>query len=439
MFETRKIDSFFSGERNLLDEEEKIYISRRTKVVRFFKLFLPCLTALLLGLGVVLFDFEANSDSITPLGEDEKIYFEKFRMKNTTFEITEKDNQFSTLTAEVVEEIDPNSKIYNLTKPDAKTVGEDSLITLIAQTGVFNQNKQLLDLNTDVVVNYNQEMKITTNSATYSFLTETGYGNEQIVGKGDKGRFQADKFTFNKKKGEATLIGHIYMQSKDMELRSPDTVTLFLNENKLIAKNSLAQKGKDTLKGDVLTLFFKDTKTFEVEKALGTGHIEIHSGDKTAYANKATYNAALGVMTLSQDVKIKGSSNYVATAALGIYDLNKKTFTLEKNVRIEKGANVITAPKAVYFQNKEEFHFYDDVSITQEDGTAKAKRGVYYIKKNMAELEKDVIITKNGNEVRGDKAISDFATSKSRLVAKKGGRIFGKLLEGSFKKNAKGN
>ena len=56
MFDTKKIDSFFSGEKNLLEEEEKIYISRRTKVVRFFKLFLPCLTALLLGLGVVLFD-----------------------------------------------------------------------------------------------------------------------------------------------------------------------------------------------------------------------------------------------------------------------------------------------------------------------------------------------------------------------------------------------
>ncbi|MBO5441420.1 MAG: hypothetical protein J6A09_02500 [Alphaproteobacteria bacterium] len=85
MFETQKIDSFFSGEKNLLDEEEKIYISRRMKVVRFFKLFLPCLTALLLGMGIVLFDFDATSDSPLPLAEDEKLYFEKFRMKNTVF------------------------------------------------------------------------------------------------------------------------------------------------------------------------------------------------------------------------------------------------------------------------------------------------------------------------------------------------------------------
>ena len=38
-------------------------------------------------------------------------------------------------------------------------------------------------------------------------------------------------------------------------------------------------------------------------------------------------------------------------------------------------------------------------------------------------------VTKDGNIVRGDKAISDFNTSKSRLVAKKGGRISGKLIE----------
>ena len=81
MFETQKIDSFFSGEKNLLDEEEKVFISRRTKVVRFLKLFLPCLTALLLGLGIALFDFDTNNDTTISLADEEKIYFEKFRTR----------------------------------------------------------------------------------------------------------------------------------------------------------------------------------------------------------------------------------------------------------------------------------------------------------------------------------------------------------------------
>ena len=133
MFETQKIDSFFSGEKNLLDEEEKVFISRRTKVVRFLKLFLPCLTALLLGLGIALFDFDTNNDTTISLADEEKIYFEKFRMKNTVFEITERDNQHSTLRADIVEEIEPGKKLYNLVNPDAETLDKGKIITLSAK------------------------------------------------------------------------------------------------------------------------------------------------------------------------------------------------------------------------------------------------------------------------------------------------------------------
>ena len=116
----------------------------------------------------------------------------------------------------------------------------------------------------------------------------------------------------------------------------------------------------------------------------------------------------------------------------------KKTFTLTGDVKITKGTSTITTPKVTYFQAKDEFYFYDDVKVTQEDGTAAAKRGVFFVKKNIAELYDNVVITKNGNMVRGDKAISDFNTSKSRLVAKNGGRISGKLFEHTFKKESKG-
>ena len=174
MFDTQKIDSFFSGEKNLLDEEEKIYTTRRTKVVRFFKLFLPCLTALLLGTGIVLFDFDTNGDATLVLADEERIYFEKFRMKNTVFEITEKDNQLSTLKAEMVEETEPGKKLYDLQEPRARTFDKGKTITLRAQKGKFDQNKKLLNLYTDVVGNYNKQMEVKTNSATYSFATEAG-------------------------------------------------------------------------------------------------------------------------------------------------------------------------------------------------------------------------------------------------------------------------
>ena len=463
MFETQKIDSFFSGEKNLLDEEEEVYISKRTKVVRFLKLFLPCLTALLLGVGVALFDFDTNSDTTLALADEEKVYFEKFRMKNTVFEITEKDNQLSTLRADVVEEIEPGKKLYNLTNPSAKTLDKGKTITLTAQFGTYNQKQQILKLNKDVVTNYNKEMEAHTNSATYDFAKEYGFGNEKIIGDGERGHFEADKFTFDKKKGIGTLIKNVVIRSKDFELKSPDKATLFLNDNKFISTNATVKKGKDTLKGDTVTAFFKDTKSFDIDKAYSKGHTEIYSDGKKAFADRGEYQASTGlvklfdnvkivdsngytatadfglynskkkIFTLEKNVKVKDKNGYTAVAESGVYDLNKKTFTLEKNVKIDKGTNVITAPKAIYFQSKDEFRFYDDVKVTQADNTATANSGVYFVKKNVAELEGNVVITKNGNMVKGDKAISDFTTSKSRLIAKNGGRISGKLIESTLK------
>ncbi len=433
MFETQKIDSFFNVEKNLLDEKEKIFMSRRMKVVRFFKLFLPCLVALLLGLGVILFDFDNNVDTALSLADEEKLYFEKFRMKNTVFEITDKDGKFSILKADTVEELTPGEKIYDLTNPDAQTLDKGKIITLIAKTGAYNQNTQELILQTDVVANYDKQMEVKTNSGTYNFATEFGFGNEKVIGYGEKGEFEADSFKFDKKNSTITLIGNVFMKSKDMELRSKDMATMFLLENRFVSTNAIITKAKDVLKADEVTAYFKDSKNFEIEKAYSKGHSEFYSGQQKAFSDSGEYSAEKKQIKLIDNVKIIDNSGYVATAKTGVYDLEKKTFTLEKEVKITKGANVITAPQAIYFETKDELHFYGGVSVKQENGTATADKGIYYIKKNIAELENNVVLTKEGNNVRGDKAISDFNTSQSRLIAKNGGRISGKLNESTFK------
>lgn len=434
MFETQKIDNFFNVDKNLLDEEEKIFMSRRVKVVRFFKLFLPCLVALFLGLGVILFDFDNNVDTALGVAEEEKLYFEKFRMKNTVFEITDRDGKFSVLKADIVEELNPGTKIYDLKKPQAHSLDKGKTTTLVAETGNYNQNTQVLNLKSNVVANYDTQMEIKTNSASYNFATESGFGDEKVKGSGQKGNFEADRFTVDKKNNIITLISNVFMQSNDMTLRSPDKVTLFFNDNKMISTNAVVMQKNDTIKGDELTLFFKDSKKFEVKKAYSNGHTELYSGEKKAYADRGEYNAQTGLFKLFDNVKIVDKNGYIATATHGVYDLVKKTFTLEKHVKITKGTNIITAPKAIYFEASEEVRFYGGVMVKQENGTATANNGVYYIRKNIAELENNVVITKDGNAVYGDKAISDFNTSQSRLVAKNGGRISGRLNENSFKR-----
>ncbi|MCM1323446.1 MAG: LPS export ABC transporter periplasmic protein LptC [Acetobacter sp.] len=433
MFETQKIDSFFNVDKNLLDEEEKIFMSRRMKVVRFFKLFLPCLVALLLGLGVVLFDFDNAADTSLGLADEEKLYFEKFRMKNTVFEIIDRDGKFSVLKADIVEEMVPGKKVYDLVRPDAQTLDKGKIITLTAQTGAYNQNKQELTLKTNVIANYNKQMEIKTNSGAYNFAKEYGFGNEKVIGNGEKGSFEADKFTFDKKKNIITLIGNVFMKSGDNELHSPDKAILFMDDNKFVSTTATITKQRDILKGDVVTAFFKDMKQFELLNAYSSGHTELHSDGKKAFSDEGEYDATAQQLKLIGNVKIVDRSGYVATAKNGIYDLVQKTFILENDVKITKETNVITAPKAIYFETTDELRFYGGVKVKQDSGTATADNGVYYIKKNIAELDNNVVITKDGNSVRGDKAISDFNTSQSRLIAKNGGRISGKLNEASFK------
>ena len=433
MFETHKIDTFFSGEKNVFDDKERSFISRRTKVVRFLKLFLPCLTALLLGLGVVLFDFTSSQENTLSIASDEKIYFEKFRIKNTVFEITEKDNQLSIIKADIVEEVAPGKKVYNLTNPDAVTYDDNKTITLKSKNGLYNQSEQTLEIKTDVVANYNNQMKIKTNKAAYNFKTERGFGSDKITGQGDKGNFTANSFNFNKKMGSITLIGDVVMNSGDMKLTTPEKATLFTNDNKFVATNATAYKAKDYIKAKTLTAFFKDTKSFELENAFASGDIVLYSNGKTAYANKGEFLASKNIVNLYGDVKIIDSRGYKATADKGIFDNTNKTFTLLDNVKITQGDSIVFTPKAIYYQTKDKFRFYNGITITQEDTQVTAETGVYFTKKNIAELEKNVVIIKAGNMVKGDKAISDFNTSKSKLIANNGKRISGKLIENNLK------
>ena len=467
MFETRKIDTFFTGDKNLLEAEEKIYTSRRTKIVRFLKLFMPCLTALLLGLGVILFDFETNEENPFSRKDEDRAYFEKFRMKNTVFELTEKNNKFSVIKADEVEEKEAGSKIYNLTHPDAQTTDKGKVITLVAQNGVYNQNTQILDLATNVIGNYNREIEIKTESATYNFETEKGFGNEKVTGKGENRAFVANRFSFDNKNGIIELFGNVELSGNDLELKSPHKAILYMNENKMITTQGTVTKGKDILKGDEITAFFKDTKQFELKRAYSNGHTEIYTAGKAIFADRGEYFKDNAIARLFDNVKVVDSSGYTATGNTGEYDMNKRTFTLTGDVMIKdksgytatsescvydmgkktitllnkvtiiKDKSTVTAPKAIYFQTKDEFHFYDNVKVSQEGYEATAQSGIYFVKKNVAELNDNVVITKDGNQVHGDKAISDFTTSKSRLIpTKKGGRIFGKLIESTLKKKS---
>ena len=199
------------------------------------------------------------------------------------------------------------------------------------------------------------------------------------------------------------------------------------------ASSLLTDMQKDKLKGKILTAFFKDTKKFELDRAITEGNTEIYSSGKTALADKGEYIAEKRIVYLYDNVKIKDNKGYTATSENGMYNFDTKKITLNNNVKITKANNTAITDKAIYYQDKDEFHLIGNVKISQQGTTASANKGIYFVKKNIVELLDNVVIERNGNIVRGDKAISDFNTSKSKLIAQKGGRISGKLIENKLK------
>ena len=104
MFDSKKIDSYFSGEKNLRKEDNS-YLGRRAKIMRWVKLLLPSLAALLTGLLIVIPSLQNNIDDLAQdITRPRKGELEKLHMENTVFYITDADNKVNNFTADNIDE-----------------------------------------------------------------------------------------------------------------------------------------------------------------------------------------------------------------------------------------------------------------------------------------------------------------------------------------------
>ena len=93
MFDSHKIDAYFNGEKNLRLQTETA-LSRRAKIMRWVKLVLPCLAALLIGLLIIIPHLQ-NDDSRFDMDitRPKKGELEKLHMEQTVFYITDAENK----------------------------------------------------------------------------------------------------------------------------------------------------------------------------------------------------------------------------------------------------------------------------------------------------------------------------------------------------------
>mgnify|MGYP002425136401 CR=1 FL=1 len=116
-----------------------------------------------------------------------------------------------------------------------------------------------------------------------------------------------------------------------------------MNENKFVSANATVKKGNDTLKGDTITAFFKDTKRFEIDRAFSNGHTEIRSEGKKAFADRGEYEAKTGLVKLFDNVKITPRQPISVFTAV-----QKKHLPCKTMLKLKTKAVIRPLPKTAY-------------------------------------------------------------------------------------------
>jgi lipopolysaccharide export system protein LptC len=123
-------------------------IVKKTNRVKRLKLFLPSISAILIGIilawpKIVSQKEHFNISMIKPNQND----IEKLKMVNARFFGTDKKNQLYSLTSDTAEEIKAGSRIISLKNPKADILfSKGNFLAASAKEGVYNQREEVLEL-----------------------------------------------------------------------------------------------------------------------------------------------------------------------------------------------------------------------------------------------------------------------------------------------------
>lgn len=220
MFDLQKIDSYFSGEKNLRREDSG-YLGRRAKIMRWVKLLLPSLAALLTGLLIVIPGLQNNIDDLAQdVTRPRKGELEKLHMENTVFYITDADNKVNNFNADNIDETEPGSKLIKLINPQGIIPGSDqNWINIQAPIGYFNQNTNILRLIEDVEIFYSNGITAHTTEMFFDFNASKAYGVKPVTTEGEMGDVEAEGFEYYNKQNLLIYTGKTHIKIREESLK----------------------------------------------------------------------------------------------------------------------------------------------------------------------------------------------------------------------------
>ena len=147
MFDTTKIDAYFNGEKEFSPQKENS-LTRRAKIMRWIKIALPSIAALLIGLLIVMPGLQTESERLAvDITRPKKGELEKLHMEQTSFYITDANNKVNNFNADNIDETEPGSKLLKLKNPSGILPNADNTwVNIQSPNGYYNQNTSLLRL-----------------------------------------------------------------------------------------------------------------------------------------------------------------------------------------------------------------------------------------------------------------------------------------------------
>ena len=239
--------------------------------------------------------------------------------------------------------------------------------------------------------------------------------------------------------------------AKPLEIYADQGIEWDQKNKRYVARgNARAIQGGTTVHADTLTAYYKENKGkgSKITRIEAVGKVKIVSPNQTAYGDKGVYISRLSVLVLTGRKLKLVTKDDIITARDSLEYHDRKSLAVARGNAVlrqrnpVKGkertvrADVLTSksrPKASKGKGggakksgdgggPQRLDAYGNVVITRPGEIAMADRAVYLPDRDTAELWGKVRITRGQNQFNGERAIINFKTGISRILAGKGGK-----------------
>ncbi|MET4805793.1 LPS export ABC transporter periplasmic protein LptC [Limibacillus sp. MBR-115] len=183
--------------------------NRYSSFVIFMKLALPIVAVGLVLLIVVWPQFwDSDSRFTLPSIRITADDLNSRQMINPQYQGFDKENRPFSVTADLATQKPDNDEVVDLDNPKAELMLENGKwVTIDAQSGVYNQSRQTMDLKGRVNLNHEDDFVMTTEEVSVGIKAGTAFSNSPVEGHGPDGNLTGEGFRLLDEGARIFLLG----------------------------------------------------------------------------------------------------------------------------------------------------------------------------------------------------------------------------------------